>query len=119
MQDFKKLQVWQKAHALTLAVYKMTVAFPNDERFGLISQMRRSSASVPTNLAEGCGRSGAGDFHRFIHIAAGSAHELEYQLILARDLKLVSPTTFAHTYEQIQEIQRMLAGLEKTIKSRQ
>ena len=119
MQAFKKLQVWQKAHALTLAVYKLTLSFPNDERYGLISQMRRSSASVPTNLAEGCGRSAAGDFCRFIHIAAGSAHELEYQLILARDLKLVDHNTFDETCEQVQEIQKMLAGLERTLKSRQ
>ena len=86
MQDFRNLLVWQKAHALTLELYKTTVSFPPNERFGLTSQIRRCSASIPANLAEGCGRHGDGEFHRFVHIAMGSASELEYHLLLTHDL---------------------------------
>jgi four helix bundle protein len=90
MQNFKELKVWQKAHRLTLDVYKVTTRFPKDEMFGLTSQMRRSSASIPTNIAEGCGRDSRAELARFLSIAMGSASELEYQLILAKDLTQVS-----------------------------
>jgi four helix bundle protein len=73
MRDFHGLVVWQKAHALTLNVYRVTKRFPDDERFGLTSQLRRSAASVPANLAEGCGRGGEQEFARFVQIATGSA----------------------------------------------
>lgn len=98
MKDFRQLKVWGKAHALTLGVYRATAAFPREELFGITSQMRRSGASIAANLAEGCGRTGDGDFHRFLNTAAGSAVELEYFLLLARDLKLIS----AGTYELLQ-----------------
>ena len=86
MQDYRKLAVWQSSHELTLAVYRVTIRFPKDELFGLTSQMRRSSSSIPTNIAEGCGRATNADFTRFLHISLGSANELEYQLLLCRDL---------------------------------
>jgi len=89
MRNYKDLVVWEKAHLLTLAVYKNTRPFPNEERFGLTSQMRRASASIAANLAEGCGRRSDGDMGRFIQIAMGSGAELSYHLLLARDLGLL------------------------------
>ena len=86
MQDFKSLKVWRKSHQVTLGVYKATVAFPKAELYGLTSQMRRCSVSIPANIAEGCGRGGAADFARFLRIAMGSASELEYHCLLSRDL---------------------------------
>ena len=80
MQDFKDLVVWQKAHQLTLALYQRTAKFPREELFGLASQIRRCSASIGAHLAEGCGRKGHAEFHRFLQVAAGSANELEYYL---------------------------------------
>ncbi len=90
MRDFRSLKVWEKAHHLTLAVYKATGAFPKEEVYGLTSQMRRACASIPANIAEGCGRSGIAELTRFLHIALGSASELEYHVILAHDLAFLS-----------------------------
>ncbi|MGA2984386.1 MAG: four helix bundle protein [Terriglobia bacterium] len=89
MQDFKKLKVWEKGHQLTLTVYKLTARFPKEELYGLTSQMRRAAASIVCNIAEGCGRTGGADFARFLQMATGSASELEYQLLLARDLNFL------------------------------
>ena len=86
MKDFRTLTVWQKARRLTLKVYEATCKFPREELYGLIGQMRKSSSSVPMNIAEGCGRGSDLEFGRFLQIAMGSASELEYQLILTRDL---------------------------------
>jgi four helix bundle protein len=85
MRNYKDLVVWEKAHLLTLAVYKNTKAFPSEERFGLTSQMRRASASIAASLAEGCGRRSDGEMGRFIQIAMGSDTELCYHFLLARD----------------------------------
>jgi four helix bundle protein len=87
MQDFKKLLVWKKAHELTLGLYGLTATFPRDETYGLTSQIRRAVSSIPANIAEGCGREGNVELTRFLFIAMGSASELEYHLLLARDLK--------------------------------
>ena len=86
MQDYRKLAVWKRAHELTLAIYACTGGFPRDEAFGLTSQLRRSAASIPANIVEGCGRDTNAEFARFLYIALGSANELEYHLLLARDL---------------------------------
>ena len=90
MRNYEDLHVWQKPHVLTLAIYKATQCFPKEERFGLTSQIRRSSASVGANLAEGCGRRSDGEMARFVHIAMGSGAELSYHLRLARDLDFLS-----------------------------
>jgi four helix bundle protein len=90
MQDFKQLRVWQKSHSLALRVYSATATFPEPERYGLTSQMRRAAASVPANIAEGCGRGGRAELRQFLHASSGSASELEYFLLLARDLRLIT-----------------------------
>ena len=110
MRDFKKLQVWQKSHLLTLEIYKTTTLFPKDELFGLISQMRRSSSSIPTNIAEGCGRESNIEFNRFLTIAKGSASELEYQLLLAKDLNYISIQSHDFLNDKVNEIRKMLYG---------
>src|SRR5271165_6306704 len=90
MRDFRQLEVWVLAHQLVLRVYNVTQEFPKHELYGLTSQMRRCSVSIAANIAEGCGRTGNGDLHRFLSMAMGSAVELEYFLLLSRDLGLVS-----------------------------
>ena len=86
MRDFRKLSVWEKSHHFVLRVYRITKGFPHDERFGLTGQLRRAAASIPTNIAEGCGRDSERELARFMSIAAGYASEVEYQLLLACDL---------------------------------
>ncbi len=115
MKDFRQLKVWEKAHALTLGIYRVTLRFPREELFGITSQIRRSSASIAANLAEGCGRTGDGDFHRFLNIAAGSAVEVEYFLLLARDLKFVPTDMYSNLQNDILEVQRMLASLLRRV----
>ena len=110
MKNFRDLQVWDKAHKLTLEAYKITQAFPREELYGLTSQIRRSNASIGANIAEGCGRSGAGDFRRFLEIALGSASELEYHLLLARDLGFLEHSQHAHLSQDTCEVKRMLSG---------
>ena len=111
MQDFKQLKVWEKSHRLVLSIYKATAKFPRDELYGLTSQMRRASASISANIAEGCGRSGGADFARFLHIAMSSASELEYHLLLAWDLRLLSGSAYAQLAGDVTEVKRMLTSL--------
>ena len=113
MEDFKKLKVWSKAHELTLAIYNRTRTFPNYEMYGLISQIRRAAASIGANIAEGCGRRSDPEMKRFIQIARGSASELEYHLLLARDLHLLNPVEFNELEAKVLEIQRMLTALSQ------
>ena len=110
MKDFRQLKVWQKAHQLTLAIYQVTASFPREEIYGLTGQMRRAAASIPSNLAEGCGRNSDAELARFSSIAAGSASELEYHLLLSRDLNLMQPNDYQLLAEQIVEVKRMLTG---------
>ena len=117
MKDFRSLLVWRKAHELTLDVYQATKQFPSEEKFGLTSQMRRSAASVPTNIAEGCGRGSSPDFQRFLQVAFGSVSELDYQLILATDLAFLTRPTYDDLYTKLVEIRRMLASLIRRVQS--
>jgi len=94
VKDFRERKVWQKAHELTLAVYQLTATIPREELYGLTTQLRRSSSSISANLAEGGGRNAAAEFARFCSIAIGSASQLEYHLLLARDLKLIQPKKY-------------------------
>jgi four helix bundle protein len=116
MKDFRRLVVWEKAYRLTLACYAETARFPREELFGLTSQIRRCSASVGANLAEGCGKDSDGEFGRFVQIAAGSARELEYHLLLARDLGFLITTTYEELQKRVLEVQRMLASLSRHLK---
>ena len=111
MKNFRNLQVWRKAHALTLSSYRTTATFPKQEVFGLVSQIRRCAASIPANIAEGCGKRGNGEFYRFLNISAGSASELEYHVLLVNDLGYVSGVEYRTINEAVIEIKRMLAAL--------
>ena len=110
MRDFRKIKVWEKSHQLTLEVYKITKNFPPDERFGLTSQMRRSSSSIPTNIAEGCGRQSEAELKRFMEIGMGSASELEYQLLLSKDLGYLKPNSFGRLTFLTTEVKKMLSS---------
>jgi four helix bundle protein len=112
VKDFRRLQVWHKAHALALDVYRITAAFPRDERYSLTSQARRSASSIAANLAEGSGINGDRELARFCCIAMGSASELEYHLLLAKDLKLIGPVQYQELNERNTEVKRMLAALQ-------
>lgn len=111
MKDYKKFLVWQKSHQLTLDVYKILHSFPKEEMFGLTSQMKRASSSIPTNIAEGCGRNSDKDFARFLVIAFGSANELEYQIILSSDLNFIQSELSEKLLAQFEEVKKMLNGL--------
>jgi four helix bundle protein len=111
MQDFRKLDVWRKGHALALSIYRTTTTFPAAERFGLTSQMRRAAFSVPANIAEGCGRSGNAELKQFLHMALGSASEVDYFCLLARDLGLLVPKQHEVMEARVREVKLMLAGL--------
>ena len=115
MKDFRELKVWQKAHPLTLAVYPITATFPREELYGLTTQLRRSCSSIPANLAEGCGRNGDAEFARFCSIAMGSASQLEYHLLLARDLKLIKPADYEQLAPRATELKRMLTALRQKL----
>jgi four helix bundle protein len=117
MRNYKDLVVWEKAHRLTLAIYKNTKAFPSDERFGLTSQMRRASASIAANLAEGCGRRSDGEMGRFIQIAMGSGAELSYHLLLARDLGLLETRVYQGLDSDLGTVMRMMSSLSSKIRN--
>jgi four helix bundle protein len=117
MQDFRNLAVWRRAHALALAVYRETKSFPRSELYGLTSQLRRGATSIPSNIAEGCGRRTDADFARFVVNALGSASEVEYHLLLAHDLALLSPQTHTALTHACVEIKRMLAALLRKLSS--
>jgi four helix bundle protein len=118
MSDYKKLAVASKAHDLTLNLYRVTEAFPRTEIFGLTSQIRRASSSINANLAEGSARGTDRDFLRFVRIALGSVSELEYHLVLARDLNFVPEEDFRRLEKQRREVGAMLSGLATTVKAR-
>jgi four helix bundle protein len=117
MKDFRRLKVWERAHKLVLFVYRLTAGFPSEEKYGLTSQLRRASASVAANIAEGCGRSGDGDFQRFLDVAMGSAVEVEYFLLLARDLGFLADDSYEDANRDVQEIQRILGSLIRKVAS--
>jgi four helix bundle protein len=117
MKDFMTLNVWKKGHKLTLAVYKATASFPREELYGLTSQIRRSCSSIPANIAEGCGRNGDTELARFLSIAMGSASELEYHLLLARDLNFLETTEYRELAGEVTEVKRMLTSFIKKLKA--
>src|SRR5690242_7272739 len=110
MRDFRELKVWAKAHELTLAIYRETAQFPKQELYGLTSQLRRAAASVGANIAEGAGKTSRAEFARFLETASGSASELEYHLLLAKDLGYISSDVYDDLSASVGEIKRMLTG---------
>jgi len=117
MQDFRHLKVWQKAHVLTLDVYKSTLNFPREELYGLTSQIRRAAASIAANIAEGCCRKSDPELGRFLQIAMGSASEVEYHCLLARDLKLLHAEDYGRLSGETVEVKRMLAALIRRLRA--
>jgi four helix bundle protein len=117
MKPFKQLQVWEKAHQLVLSIYQKTSHFPQEEIYGLVSQIRRASVSIPSNIAEGCGREGDAEFGRFLQMAMGSVNEVEYQIILAHDLKMFNDSDFFELNSQLEVVRRMLIALIKKVKT--
>lgn len=111
MRDFKKLKVWSRSHDLTLRIYELTSEFPREEIYGLTSQIRRASASIPTNIAEGCGRDSSRDFARFLQIALGSVSETEYLTLLAHDLKYLDDDQYLELVDTIVSLKKMLSVL--------
>jgi four helix bundle protein len=117
VRDFHKLDVWQKAHDLTVEVYQKTASFPRDEIYGLTNQIRRAAVSIPANISEGCGREGEPELARFLQIAMGSVSELSYELELARDLGYLIPEGYQPLADNLQEIGKMLNVLIQRIRS--
>jgi four helix bundle protein len=117
VQSFRNLRVWEKSHRLTLDVYLLSKGFPREEMDGLTSQMRRASASIGMNIAEGCCRKGDAEMARFLQIAMGSASELEYQLLLAHDLDYLRNSGYERLTTQVEEVKRMLSSLMQKVKA--
>ena len=118
MKDFKRLNVWKKAHEFTLAIYAATKEFPQDERYGLTSQIRRASVSIPSGIAEGCGRNGDPELARFCQIAMGSASEVEYQLLLSHDLGFITSEEYQRHSKNLVEVKRMLNAFIQKLKAK-
>jgi four helix bundle protein len=118
MRNFKDLKVWSKAHHFVLEVYSETTSFPSEERFALTQQLRKAASSIATNIAEGCGRGYDRDFARFLGIAAGSASEVEYQLLLSRDLGYIELGRHAELDTQVNELKRMLNSFIQSLRLR-
>ena len=115
MIDYRKYNVWQKAHQLVLEMYAVTSLFPKSEQFNLVSQINRAAVSIPTNIVEGCGRETQKELIRFLYISSGSAHELEYLILLSTDLKFIDAEKSTVLLSELTEIKKMLASLIKKI----
>jgi four helix bundle protein len=117
MRDFHKLIIWQRSHQLALKVYSISKLFPKDELFGLTSQVRRAVSSIPTNIAEGCGRASNKDFAHFLQIAIGSAAEVEYELLLAHDLNYINENDYQTLTEETVAVRKMIIKYQSELKS--
>lgn len=115
MRNFKKYDVWKLSHVFTLKIYEITKSFPQEEIYGIISQIRRASSSIPTNISEGCGRDSDSEFNRFLTIALGSASEVEYLTILSKDLKYLNEASFIELNEDINTIKRKIYTLKRKL----
>jgi len=117
MKDFRDLRVWEESHKLTLEIYKVTADFPKCELYGLTSQIRRCSASIGANIAEGCGKRGNNEFQRYLQIASGSASELDYHLLLSRDLGLPEEPQYRNIEKSLTMVRKMMTSLLQKIES--
>lgn len=115
MHNFRELKVWQKARALVKEIYLITERFPSTEKFGLTNQIRRASISIPSNIAEGCGLNSNNQLKRFLDMAQGSSCELETQIYLSFDLKLIDKKTLEKSLNKINEVQRMIVGFKNLL----
>ena len=118
LKNYKELKVWQKSYILCLDVYKRTGSFPKEEIYGLVSQIRRSAVSVPSNIAEGYGRKTTADYTRFLYIAYGSLCELETQIMLSNDLRFLEPGNLESLRADLSEVERMLKALIKSLENK-
>jgi len=116
MKDFRKLKVWEMAHKFALSLYRETRSFPLAEQNGITSQIRRAAISIPSNIAEGCGRNSDAELRRFCEIAMGSASEVEYQLMLCRDLNLLSEDRHHWLESELIDCKRMLNSFIRTLR---
>ena len=116
MQDFHTLQLWQKSHELTLHVYNATKQFfPKEELFALTTQIRRASSSIACNIAEGCGRKTNADFSHFLQMSIGSCSEVEYQILLAKDLGYLTQDVFKSLTEEVTTVRKMIVNFQKKL----
>jgi four helix bundle protein len=118
MRDIKRYKVFNMAHRLALEIYETTTAFPKQETFGLISQMRRAAYSIPMNLSEGAARNSSGEFSQFVNVELGSCEELRYQLLLARDLGYLKDSVYQPLENRYEEVKKMLSALYGKLKQR-
>jgi len=116
MRDFKKYDIWKLSHLFALEVYSITKEFPKEEIYGVTSQIRRASISIPTNISEGCGRDSDAEFNRFLAIALGSATEVEYLLLLSKDLNYISGSKFIQFNGEINTIKKKIYTLKTKLK---
>ena len=117
MQDFTKLDVWQRAPSMTLDLYRKTKLFPREEIYGLTSQIRRFASSIGANIAEGCGREGEAELSRFLQIALGSASELQYHLLLARDFSYIPVSDYQRVATEVTGVKKMLTSLVQKVRA--
>ena len=118
MNQFKKLRAWEEAIDIAVVIYELTKSFPDNEKFGIISQMRRAAISVSSNIAEGAGRNNPGEFYHFLGIAIGSAAELESQVFVSEKLSFCDKTTSEEVIEKLNHIQNMLFKLQQSVKKK-
>lgn len=117
VSSVENLKVFKKSHDLTLDLYKVTQHFPSEERFGLVSQIRRASGSICANLMEGSHRNSTGEYRQFVGISRGSVGELKYHMMLAKDLKYISDEIYLRSIDEINSVSQMLSGLVKSLES--
>ena len=115
MNNFRELIVWQKSVDLVVKIYEVTRTFPDGEKFNLVSQMQRCGTSIPSNIAEGCGRNSAASFKQFLTISLGSSYELEKQLVVSKKLNYLTEEKYSQLVKDITEVQRMIFGLHGTL----
>ena len=118
LKNYKELKVWQKAYQLCIVIYKITKGFPNEERYGLTSQIRRAAVSVPSNIAEGYGRKTTQEYIQSLYIAYGSHCELETQIMVSKDLGYIKSDDFQELQQEIGEVERMLKALIKSLQNK-
>ncbi len=118
MHNFKELKVWQKAVDLAVAIYSVTKSFSNEEKFGLISQMRRAGVSIPSNIAEGCAKTSSRSFINSLEISLGESFELKNQMIISERVAILDPNTARDIEKDLVEVQRMIMGLKTSLESK-